>query len=242
MRVAVCVSGACSTGNPKGDLVRNNAIQKAKFPNADFYYATWDGFRPVFEKLFPHERCEYFPEVRMHYHPYTDIKPEDHTSRFYQSTADWINRGGDERLKWSAHHTKQILIHSWLTKKIEAGYDVIVRTRFDAFISKYANFTQHLADTNKHRRANCFAATKQNQFNQLHEFNVSPETQHGSTMLDQLIIYPAGAIDHDAVNRLHKEKKLHAAEYGWCQVINGKHRNHDGWVNHDRMVLDCFLA
>lgn len=238
----MCVSGACNTGNPKGDLVRNNAIQKAKFPDADFYYATWDGYRDVFTGLFPHERCEYFPEVRMHYHPYLDIKSAHHVSRFYQLTADWVKKGGPDRLKWSAHHTKQILIHSRLTRKIEAKYDVIVRTRFDGFISKKANFTKYLADTHKNKRANCFSATKQKQFNELHEFNVSAENQHGSTMMDQLIIHNAGAIDHDAVELLHKEKKLHAAEYGWCQIISGNHRNHDGWVNHDRMVLDCFLC
>jgi hypothetical protein len=47
------------------------------------------------------------------------------------------------------------------------------------------------------------------------------------------------------VYKLYKEKKLHAAEFGWYQVLSqpygGIHRNHHGFVNHDKNVLDRFL-
>ena len=78
MRIAVCVSGAFNTGNPKGSLEKNNDVLRAKFPTADFYYATWDMYKSKFEKIFPNKKCEYFPEVQMHYHPYLDIKEEDY--------------------------------------------------------------------------------------------------------------------------------------------------------------------
>lgn len=247
MRVAVCVSGAFNTGNPNGDLVKNNTIQKANFPDADFYYATWQSFRPEFEKLFPNKKCIYFPEHKVQYHPY-EIAKEHHLSDFYQQTANWAKKGGTERMRWTSHHTKQILIHSWLMDTIENEYDVIVRTRFDGFISKNAKFAPYLEDTFKNNRANCFGATHQEKFDQLREIKSNPNSKEGSwsvRLLDQLIIYNANALDGKVVNTLDREHLLLAAEYGWYQVISlprgSNHRNFSGWVNHDKRVLDKFL-
>ena len=247
MRVAVCVSGAFNTGNPKGDLVKNNRIQKEKFPNADFYYATWESFRPEFERLFPNEKCVYFPEHKVQYHPY-ELAKEHHLSDFYEQTANWAKKGGKARMDWTSHHTKQILIHSWLVDTIEKEYDVIVRTRFDGFISKSANFAPYLEDTFKNNRANCFGATHQEKFDRLREIRSNKNSKEGSwsvRLLDQLFIYNANAMDSNMVNTLNEEQLLLAAEYGWYQVISlphgSNHRNFSGWVNHDKRVLDKFL-
>jgi hypothetical protein len=245
MRVAVCVSGAFKTGNPKGSLTKNNDVLKAKFPNADFYYATWDSYKPEFEKVFPNEKCEYFPEPHIHYHPYMDIETSDYISNHYNDTVAWVKKGGAERLQWTSHHTKQILIHALLIDKIKKDYDIIVRMRFDGYISKTAEFTPYLEDTFTNHRANCFGATRKERFAQLVECDKANNSLHNNWILDQLIIHNADAIDVDNVMRLHEEKKLHSAEYGWYQVIsmpyNSNHRNFSGWVNHDKNVLDKFL-
>ena len=244
MKVAVCVSGVCKGGNPNNSLIRNNTILKNKFSDADFYYATWNDYSDEFKKTFPNEICQYFTQPTMDYHPY-DIPKIYHISPFYQETVNWINKGGTKRREWSSHHTKQILIHTWLLSTIEKEYDVIVRTRFDGFIHSNANFSTYLEDTFKHHRANCFGATRKHLFDQLREVDMSPKSLHSNWILDQLIIHNSDAIDIDKVNLLHKEKRLHAAEYGWYQVIsmhNGSnHINHSGWVNHDKNVLDKFL-
>jgi hypothetical protein len=60
-----------------------------------------------------------------------------------------------------------------------------------------------------------------------------------------MIIHSADRFDTEMVYKLYKEKKLHAAEFGWYQVLSqpygGIHRNHHGFVNHDKNVLDRFL-
>ena len=245
-RIAVCVSGTFNTGNPKGDLVKNNKILKSKFPKADFYYATWERYRADFKKLFPNESCEYFPEPTIHHHPYL-IEKNNHISKWYQETVDWVKKGGKARLDWTSHHTKQILIHSYLLTKIEKEYDVIVRTRFDAFIFSGANFDVYVEDTITNHRANCFGTTNPNLLNVLSEMDLTPETKYQSwehRLLDQLIIYNPDALDIANVFKLHNNHKLHAAEFGWYQAIsidNSNHINHDGWVNHDKKVLDKFL-
>jgi hypothetical protein len=244
MKVAVCVSGAFRTGNPKGSLVRNNEIQKIKFPDADFYYATWEGYKDEFEKVFPNEKCEYFPEPTMHYHPYKDIDKKDHVSERYEATENWMKKGGEKRLEWSSHHTKQILIHAWLTNKIKDDYDIIIRTRFDVFISKNADFTEYLEDTYTNNTINCFGATKHKKFDSINEFDSSYGARHYQWLVDQLIIHTPDALSIDNVDLLHKQKMLHAAETGWYQVLSmsskSNHRNHDGWVLHDKNVMDQF--
>lgn len=237
MRVAVCVSGAYHKLGQSGTEKLCNAITKLKFPDADFYYATWEQFRPAFERDFPAEHCEYFPEPKMHYHPYTDIAPRYHTCERYQKTMDFMRRSS-ARLQWSAHHTKQILIHTWLLEKIKDKYDVIVRVRFDLYLHRGADFTSYLEDTHKHNRANCFATTRPFRFPDLLE----PKDQNEDNlarnkifMFDHVLIHPADAIDADSVMRLHKEKKLHPAEYGWYQIIGlphgAHHMNYVGWAN-----------
>ena len=195
MKIAVCVSGAFKNGNSNTSIIRNNEIQKNKFPTADFYYATWDTYKNDFEKIFPDEKCEYFPEIEMIYHPYLDIPKADHISPFYQDTANFmIKDKTGKRLEWSSHHTKQILIHFWLADTIKDEYDVVVRTRFDGYIAKTADFLEYLEDTFKNHRANCFGATKKQKFEELNEFDSSFGKKHHMWILDQLIIHNASIV------------------------------------------------
>lgn len=248
MRVAVCISGLCASNNPTTSLVRLNEIQREKFPDADFYYATWESQIDLFSSAFPSNRCLSYEEPIIPYHPYLDIPKTKHISKRYNSVLDFMKKDkSGNRLKWSSHHTKQILIHHWMLNDMEyTNYDVIVRTRFDAVISKNANFEPYLTDTFENGRSNCFGATKQNKFDELNEFDASPNGTHNTHMLDQMIIHPTSVVDCDLVNRLHNNHTLHAAETGWYQVLSmphgeNKHRDHDGWVNHDKNVLDKFL-
>ena len=245
MKVAVCISGAFKTKAPNGCLVRNHDIIKSKFPDADFYYATWEQFRPVFEKTLPTHLCLYFPEPKPHYHPYTDLDITNHISPMYKDTVSWAKKGGKDRLEWTSHHTKQILIHAWLTNTIPNKYDAIVRTRFDAFISKQANFVPYIEDTIVNKRANCFGATRPNEFDRLFEVDKATYPLHQHWLLDPIIIHTPDVPSTVSVDSLYANKTLHAAEYGWYQVISmpqgSSHRNHSGWVNADVRVLDQFL-
>jgi hypothetical protein len=214
---------------------------KEKFPGADFYYATWKTQAKTFESAFPAERCEYFLEPVPHYHPYTGIAKEHHTCAYYQLTVDWAKAGGKSRLEWTSHHVKQILIHAWLARGITDRYDVIVRTRFDAYISRRADFSSYLADTCENHRANCFGTTRPTRFDEVFEVEITPGSIHANWMLDHVIVHNADAIDAERVEGLYRDRKLHAAEYGWHQVL-GRHRNHSGWVNPEHSVLDRFQA
>jgi hypothetical protein len=238
MRVAVCVSGLMS-GNY---ILRNNLVQKEKFPDADFYYATWFKEKKKFEKLFPNDECFFFEEPVMHYHPYY---PENFNSEFFQATLKWVIK--NNKMEWTSHHTKQILIHAWLLDKIQKEYDVIVRTRFDAFIWKdsKANFKPFLEDSFKNKRTNGFAVTRRPKFKDLYESDYIGEPKMKYLILDQLIIHPRELFNTQEVNNLHITKQLLPAEHGWHQTLSASyennHRNWHGWVNHDKNIEEQFL-
>jgi hypothetical protein len=238
MKVAVCVSGLLS-----GDyVIRNNVVQKEKFSNADFYYATWIKEKNKFQKNFPNDNCFFFEEPEMHYHPYF---PENFTSEYFKETKDWILK--TNKTAWSSHHTKQILIHALLLNNIKNDYDIIVRTRFDAFIWRdpTANFESFLEDSFRNNRVNAFAVTRKPMFKTLYESDYVSNPKMKYWLLDQLIIHPTSMFDIDNVFRLHQSKQLRAAEYGWHQVLSepygNNHRNWHGWVNHDKNIEDKFL-
>ncbi|MGV7234725.1 MAG: hypothetical protein ACQ9ET_00560 [Nitrosomonadaceae bacterium] len=250
IKVAVCVSGAvthsldpCSSGTDhKRSFMNNYEILKNKFPTADFYYATWDTFEEQFKQAFPSISPTIFPEPEIPYHPYTGIKKEDHICTHFQGHVDWAIKGGETRLKWLSNATKQILIHTWLADTIRKDYDIIVRARFDGFISQQADFAPHIRDTFENHRVNGFTATRPSLFNVLRPIDRKSSARHNFWVMDNLIIHNADAINVDYVNSLHEQERLHASEYGWYQTLSmphgSNHQGYSGWVCPDDRVLD----
>ena len=236
MNIAVCVSGKCFSQTTEGgskqvcSLSNLNQRQKEKFPDADFYYATWESDKEIFEQNFPNEDCLYLEEPEPHYHPYFDIKEEDHIHPIFTERLGKIHRMSKQRQDWAKHHTKQHLIHSELVKKIDTikKYDIIVRTRFDSFITSDADFTEHLKEDL------CgFAVTNQSAFNRIYPCTM--DGHYSIFLFDQLIIHKRDLLDVTLADKLYRERKLHAAEFGWYQLLsqpNGSiHKNYHGYVN-----------
>ena len=236
MRVAVLVSGRVDSAQGRKGLIRNNTRLKEKFPGADFCYGTWNSYEREFKETFPHDTCEYFEEPVIQYHPY-EINKKYHVNEEYSLfiKSKWAKTNRDK----IAHSTKQILIHAWLLDRIKKKYDVIVRTRFDAFIHRSADFTSYIADTFKENRANGFSS-----FDYL--ANIIQEDKNKYPIVrDHLLIHPPSFITKKQVDRLNEEKILHPAEYGWAQVLSYpyklNHRSFLGWVRHDKKISNLFL-
>ena len=186
-----------------------------------------------------------FDEPVMHYHPYHDMKEEDYASSYFTETFNWVKAGLAPRAEWTSHHTKQILIHSAMVKLLPKTYDVIVRTRYDAFIHKTADFSKYVLDSHNNKRANGFAVTQKEKFAEMYQSDLQQHPKMKYWMLDQLIIHPRELLNTTEVERLHVEKKLNPAEHGWYQVLSkpygSNHINNHGWVNHDKNVLPKFF-
>ena len=239
MKLAVCVSGLVNGNYVK----RNIEVLRQKFSGADFYFGTWNDQKDNFNSIFPELNCFYFKPPEIHYHPYDD---EEFNSVYWTETKNWAKRN-NQRKEWTKNHTKQHIIHAWMLDSIENEYDVIVRTRFDAFVwkSPTADFTSFIEDSFKNKRSNCFAVTQKKKFKELYESDYVNNPKMKEWCLDQLIIHPRSAFNTKKILELHNKKLLRAAEFGWYQVLcepsKELHRNWHGWVNHDKNVEKVFL-
>jgi hypothetical protein len=247
MKVAVLVSGVCKTSHPLGDLNKFNKRQQRFFPGADFYYATWKSFKDELDEIENAVHTWYYDEPDPHYHPYLGVPVDAHVSPHFTERVNWAKGLDNKKVQWTKQHAKQHLIHAWLfdNANIKDNYDVVVRARFDGFIHKNADFSPYLEDSFKNKNVHGFSVTRQNMFDKLYHSPMEKGSKHSVYMLDQMIIHSADRFDTEMVYKLYKEKKLHAAEFGWYQVLSqpygGIHRNHHGFVNHDKNVLDRFL-
>jgi len=244
MKVAVCVSGKFESARDL--IISNNSILKDKFCGADFYYATWDYYKDSFLNTFPTYECFYFQEPEIEYHPYKDINPKNYISARFKEAFKYIKKKKDGKgMEWSSHHTKQIIIHSWLADLISGKYDIVIRTRFDARIWEEANFESYISDSYKNNRTIGFATTRHSMFNKIYESTKGEKKSTSDWLLDQLIIHPANFINRKTVEELDRKKILHPAEMGWYQVLSmpygSRHRNMHGWVNHDRNIPEIFI-
>lgn len=137
---------------------------------------------------------------------------------------------------------KLIIGHSLLVNSIPQEFDMIVRARFDTHIFKNANFSEFIQRSFSNNCAIGFAATSKPLFGELRR---TPADSQRHWIWDQLIIHPRKLLSHKRVMRLHEQRKLHAAEMGWFQVLSlpygSNHENWQGWVNHDKGILGKFF-
>lgn len=241
MRIAVLISGAYKAdgrtyegGNREEDKVRSlekcrMSLKKA-FPMADFYYHTWhDG--NIYE--FPW-KIEFEP--RISYHPLLDTEGFDTPK--YIKTRKKAENDIDFRER-TKNQTKQILAHASLLNSIEKDYDIIVRARHDTYVYGMGNFDHLIYKSQRENIAIGLATLKEHsrEFYRLHDVG---KDYKECFLFDQLIIHPRKLFDVEKVYKLHHEKRLLPAEFGWYQVMN-EHECYSGWANPDKHVPIEFI-
>lgn len=194
MRVAICISGLVESKNENTNLQKNNRCAKRHFGEYDFYYSTYHSEKEKFEEAFPDEKCFYQDEPEITYHPY-EIHPTFWESNRFLRTKEFIDRGGQKRIEWSSHHYKQILTHARLCDTIKDDYDVVVRLRYDSWISKYASMKSYVEKCLDSNVVYGFSATKHVNIDKISEFDSSPFGTHYQWIVDQCIIHPMNFLD-----------------------------------------------
>ena len=216
MKVAICFSGQM-----RGDYERNIADVIECYPKADVYFTSWVN-QPQHKWVH-----RYYEELTLHYNP--ALENADGVPDVYQQ---WIRTRKAEDERWK-HRTKQILGHALVVKDFADDYDVIVRARYDNIVGpamkeqmswfierafnkkKSLGFfvprmscdpTPFLLQQNKHQK----------QFGLL-ELNSDRRKKHH---VDHMIIHHRDVFNTDYVWKLHDEKRLLVAEYGWWQVLS----------------------
>lgn len=221
MKVAICISGM-----PRGNMTRNLALLKSKLPY-DVYLGSWTNHE-IPNNLLVNGRY-YYDAPNMHYHPIVDTDP---ISPKLETIKDKMSKGimKSDYYERTLHHTKQILIHSYLLKDIPDDYDMIIRSRYDTVISTKVDLHKYLYKSYDENIAIGFGTriSRHKNFNILKEIpKIYPDGKNekisndwGWYLMDPLIMHPRKLFNHDLLNTLHNDKKLLPAENGWYQILS----------------------
>jgi hypothetical protein len=208
MRIAVCSGGQLRMSD---DVLKlTDRLLKDAFPTADFYYPVWKEDYKERKILDTFDgTVEVIEEYDIDYHPYDD-NPNVNMSWDYQKK---IKNPNPIR---HLHQTKQILNHNRMVRKYLKDYDVIVRTRYDSIISPVQNFSAGL-DLAREGCVVSYQAGGNHEF--LHHEKIITGSKTEMISDGGLIFHSPKVWDCELVDRLDKEKRLLAAEFGWYQVL-----------------------
>ena len=134
MKVAVLYSGI-----PRGDFTRNLFSVKRHFPDADYFYSTWHDQVQVMPP-----RIEYksYSEPKMHYHCVSDVDESLLTMKLKSIKS--VLKTNSVLYERTKHHTKQILGHAYQLDDLDESYDMIVRIRYDCYLSPKVDIQSYL--------------------------------------------------------------------------------------------------
>ena len=163
-----------------------------------------------------HNRLEYCKEPVVDYHPISDI--------------EWTGKHGkwDKYLQGrllynkTQHQNKQILAYADLLSKIPDDFDVLIRMRWDILVSKKVNFKPYLEKA--YEEGPVGFMVRGNRGHPLDNLLDVPKDDimddwYGY-LPDSLIMHKREHFDIDLVKKLHKEKNLAPAEWGWYQIMS----------------------
>jgi len=220
VNIAVFYSGVPRTNE---SFIRCNTSVKKHFPDADYYYATWWSKAHLIP---PNLDCLLLKEPHIHYHPLVDVPIEN--LQFKQRSLRERCLKDPEYRERTQHHTKQILGHAQQLKSIEKHYDLIVRVRYDTYLSHKVDLTKYVRESVKQNIAIGFG-TRTSRHRNLFELYELPKVQPKGFadnqdwykyLMDPMIMHPPAKFNQELCQELHDTKLLQVAENGWYQVLS----------------------
>ena len=188
----------------------------------------------------------------MHYNPWYQCVTDNPHPKYHAYKKDLINKTGQYTQTNLLHATKQIIGHADQVAELPEEYDMIVRTRWDTIVGDRVDFTHYLNTAYEHDMAIGFAIRggrwiHLEKFKDIEHVYITQTTDQAWSrdwawwLNDNLIIHPRKIFDTENVHKLHEEKKLWPAEYGWYQVLseNDDHHCVYGGCAIERFVKDA---
>jgi len=246
MKIAFSISGIPRCGTEPHEFInqdfnRNLDSWRAAFPSADFYFGTWEQYREKAASIFTEYEVTSFEEPCISYHPFYDMKKEVMYSDRLLNVGDKYAIVKDVRQNRYIHQTKQILAHAFMIDhyNLKSQYDIIVRSRYDTFISWKSNFESIIEEIYNEKKAAGFAVSNDNLFNSIVKLKKSDRNSN-CFLLDSLIIHSSEIFDPQHVYHLDKNELLLPCEFGWFQTMSlpygENHVCYSGWCNADRSL------
>ena len=179
------------------------------------FFHTWNDSTNIVPIEY-HNRLVYCAQPELDYHPVSDI--------------EWVGKHGkwepyvEKRLLYNKmqHASKQILAYADLLTKIPDDFDVLIRMRWDILVSQKVDFKPYLEKAYEegpvgfmtrgrpgHHVDNLLDVPKDDIMDDWYGY-----------LPDSLIMHKREHFDIDLVKKLHKEKNLAPAEWGFYQVMS----------------------
>lgn len=221
MKIAICVSGIA-----RANSVKNAELVKKSF-DADIFFATWDSCVNEHSSKFD---CSVYPEPKIEYNPWTDDNCICEHHKYHGYRKKFLTGEYSTSSKFM-NATKQILAHAYQLQDLPAEYDLIIRTRWDTYVSPNVNFINYVNESYQQNKAIGFAV-RNGRHENVHTFKeydqvyVNENTPHSISrdwawwLNDNLIIHPRSLFDCDKAFNLNADKKLLPAEFGWYQMLS----------------------
>lgn len=202
MKIAVAFSGLI-----RGNYQKNITKLREKLPTADFWFTAWKGRQ---EENFIHK---YYDEPILNYKPATEIDYPHTYQRFLRGPAkNWQER------------SKQILAHCLVVDDFCKDYDVIVRARYDCSVGDYLDVYKYCKISYASNQSVGFFTERRMEM-PLSLTAVTEGPRYFQHHVDHMIIHKKSLFDTRYAWKLHEDKKLRIAEYGWWQILSEPHGN-----------------
>jgi len=243
MEIGIFIQGQLRRSDDELNLLLD--ILKDAFPTAEFCYATWNTEYETRKEFCDSltGNLELFEEFDIGYEPYLDNPDAVKDYQYYKK----YNVPNPPRHR---HQTKQILLHNELIKKYGHKFDVIVRTRWDSTPSPFIDFMPYVKEAydtpalvsimgrSTLNTKMCAIYDRCDSTNPFHLYvgeggtKKMVDTSKGHMVPDAgILIHRVDDWDTELVDRLHNDKKLLAAEFGWWQVLVDGTKHHQ-WVTY----------
>ena len=211
MRVAVCISGQ----QRKSSISLDELNSRMKFAfqdfDTDYFYHTWENC--VLSNKYENMIIE--PEPIIDYSPIKDTIT--YAGEYFDIKRKTYKKG--DKLD---NATKQILAHNSLMAKIDKGYDVIVRGRWDLYFSNKLDYQPFLKRAIKAGPVGLgFPKWDRKILDSPTRYEKTRENKRWWKMIspDNLIMHAPNIWNVDKVNSLHQKRELLPAEWGWYQIL-----------------------
>jgi hypothetical protein len=224
MKVAVCYSGLCEAKD------WNYTSQSVKHHfDCPTFYSTWSSV----EKHMPKVPYTVYPEPIMEYHPIADMENKLLTPKLRANKKNMAEEkpgfGPAYRLL-TYNQTKPILSHAYQLEELDSSYDMIVRVRFDTYLSPKVDLNYYLHKAYEENIAIGFG-TRTSRHPELYKLEEIPRVYPDrrrkglsldwvSYLMEPLILHPRNLFKTNKVFRYHEQKLLLPAENGWYQMLS----------------------
>ena len=228
MKVAVCYSGLCEAKD--WNLTSQSVKHHFDYPT---FYSTWGSC----ERFMPDVKYTSYVEPTMEYHPIEDIHKKLLPPKLQYNKKKMAKEApgyGPHYKTVTRNQTKPILSHAHQLDELDSSFDMIVRVRFDTYLSPKVDFTEYLHKAYNEHVAIGFG-TRVTRHPNLYEFeeidHIYPDRRKNLSqdwayyLMDPLILHRRDMFKVGMAWRYHDQKELLPAEYGWYQMLSAPYNS-----------------